>query len=197
MKASEKSESGWIKWKPIRGTLSESDYYQIEKDLGILFPKTFISWHQSYYFLDGDCSIIRLPASNPNRPLDDLKQAINWSCSRHLISSKIYPFADEGNDIGPLVFDGRMPMQDNEFPIRVYDHEYGGDLDGLSEIIFTSFSKLLECVIHYLTELKTRKNFEIIPDFFEIDREGAGRTGVDYWLSWVEIQKTCLDEFGQ
>jgi len=29
-------------------------------------------------------------------------------------------------------------MADNEFPIRIYDHEFGGSSAGLSEIIFSS-----------------------------------------------------------
>ncbi|MBO9683457.1 MAG: SMI1/KNR4 family protein [Flavisolibacter sp.] len=196
MKASEKDADGWIEWKPLKGTLQESDYRQLEKQFGILYPKSFIDWHKSYFFLDGDCSIIRLPSSSPTQPLKDLKQSLDWFIPKQLIPQKLYPFADEGNDTGPLVFDGRQPKRDNEFPIRVYDHEYSGDLDGLSEIIFSSFSKLLECLTHYLTELKTRQNFEIIPEFFQIDPNGAGKTGVDYWLSWAGMQRANFEEFG-
>lgn len=58
----------------------------------------------------------------------------------------MYPFAAEGNDAGPLIFDGRIKVVNNEFPIRVYEQEFGGNLDGLSEIIFSNFSKLLECL---------------------------------------------------
>jgi hypothetical protein len=94
------------------------------------------------------------------------------------------------------VFDGRNPRPDNEFPIRVYDHEFGGQLEGLSEIVFSSFAKLLECVTYFLQELKSRKNFEIIPDFFRIDPEGAGKTGIDYWLTCIKMQKANFEEFG-
>ena len=128
--------------------------------------------------------------------MESIKQTLDWFIPQQLIPQKIYPFADEGNDSGPLVFDGRMPMPDNEFPIRVYDQEFGGDLNGLSEIIFSSFPKLLECITHYLTELKTRKSFDIIPDFFQIDPHGAGKTGIDYWLGWEAMQKENFEEFG-
>ena len=196
MKGSEKDEEGWIEWKPIRGTLEESSYHQIEKNLGALFPQSFINWHKSFFFLDGDCSILRLPYSNPSQPLEEIKRHLNWFIPEQLIPQKIYPFGDEGNDIGLLIFDGRKSAADNEFPIRFYDNEYGGDLNGLSEIIFSSFTKLLECVAHYLTELQTRRNFEIIPDFFKIDANGAGSTGIDYWLSWSSMQKANFEEFG-
>jgi hypothetical protein len=36
-----------------------------------------------------------------------------------------------------------------------------------------------------MTALKTKKRYEIIPGFFEIDPEGAGKTGLDYWLAWT------------
>jgi hypothetical protein len=196
MQASEKDKEGWIEWKPMKGTLQERDYHQLEQRFGILFPKSFIDWHRSYHLLEVDCSIIRLPASSPARPLEDLKQILDWFIPEQLIPHKLYPFAAEGNDAGPIVFDGRLPIPDNEFPIRVYDHEYGGDLEGLSDIIFSSFSKLLECLTHHLTELKTKKNFEIIPEFFKIDPHGAGKTGVDYWLSWARMQKANFEEFG-
>ncbi|MNL48038.1 hypothetical protein D3C87_1708650 [compost metagenome] len=120
---------------------------------------------------------------------------MNWFIAEQLIPLKLYPFGNEGNDAGPLVFDGRIDTINNEFPIRVYDHEFGGDLEGLSEIIFSSFEKLLACLTHYMTELKTRKSFEIIPDFFKIDPTGAGLTGIDYWLSWANMQKANFVEF--
>ena len=194
MKVSEKDQEGWIEWKPIKGTLHDSDYHELEKQFGVVFPKSFIDWHKAYYFLEADCSIIRLPASSPTRPLESLKQSLDWFIPEQLIPLKLYPFADEGNDTGPLVFDGRESVQDYEFPVRVYDHEYGGDLEGLSEIVFSSFPKLLKCLTHYLTELKTRQNFEIIPDFFQIDPQGAGKTGIDYWLSWVGMQKANFEK---
>lgn len=78
----------------------------------------------------------------------------------------------------------------------MYDQGFGGDLKGLSEVVFSSFSKLLECLTHYMAELKTKKNFEIIPDFFEIDPAGAGRKGLDYWLLWISGLRSEYEEFG-
>lgn len=192
----EKDEEGWFGWKIIKGTFLEEDYQKVEKEFNIKLPKSFVEWHMEYFFLDADTSILRLPTSNPNLPLKEIKEDLNWFIADQLIPQKLYPFGDEGNDVGPLVFDGRVDTNDNEFPIRVYDHEFGGDLQGLSGIIFSSFEKLLACLTHYMTELKTRKNFEIIPDFFKIDPAGAGLTGIDYWLSWTNMQKANFEEFG-
>lgn len=195
MMLSPKNHEGWFEWKPIKGILVDEDYEKVEKEFNIKFPKSFVQWHKEYFFLDADTSILRLPTSNPNLPLKDIKQNLSWFIAEQLIPQKLYPFGDEGNDSGPLVFDGRLDLEDNEFPIRFYDHEFGGDLKGLSEIIFSTFEKLLECVTHFMTELKTRKNFEIIPDFFKIDPTGAGLTGIDYWLSWVNMLKANFEEF--
>lgn len=189
----EEDDEGWFEWKLIEGTLVEEDYQKVEREFRVEFPKSFINWHSRYYFLDADISILRLPTSNPNLPLEEIKKGF---IAEQLIPQKLYPFGHDGNDTGSLVFDGRVDTKDNEFPIRVYDHEFDGDLEGLSEIIFSSFEKLLECLTHYMTELKTRKNFEIIPDFFRIDPTGAGLTGVSYWESWINILRAKFEKFG-
>lgn len=182
-------ESGWFEWGLMKGNLTVADYQVIEKDLDVKYPPSFVEWHKAYFFLDGDCSIIRLPESNPNEPLYELRSNLDWYVPEQLIPLKIYPFADEGNDAGPLVFDAREPVEKNEFPVRVYDHEYGGESEGLSEVIFSSFAKLLECITHFLELRKTKNDYEIIPYFFTIDPMGAGSTGRDYWNGWIEMLK--------
>lgn len=183
MMVSEVDESGWYAWKPLPGDLSLSDYTIVEDRFGVKFPKSFVKWHKTYYFLDGDCSLLRLPYSNPKQPLLDVIERLDYDLGKDLAKLKLYAFAEDGSDAGPLVFDGRVEMPDNEFPIRMYDHEYVGDLDGLSEIIFSSFDKLLECVTHFLQETKKRKVHEVIPEFLAIDPTGAGVYGLDRWLT--------------
>ncbi|MGI4874122.1 MAG: hypothetical protein ACRYFX_23425 [Janthinobacterium lividum] len=187
MVQAKEDEEGWFTWKLISGTLPESAYRIIEAESNVQLPQSFIDWHRAYFFLDADCSLLRLPVSNPNLPLADIRQNLEWS--EGLIANKLYSFAYEGNDTGPLVFDGRVPATANEFPIRVFDHEYGDDLSRLSPIIFSSFEKLLECLTHFMRELKTRKSFEIIPDFLVLDPAGAGSTGAAYWLQWPAMLK--------
>ncbi|WP_316734870.1 SMI1/KNR4 family protein [Pedobacter aquatilis] len=187
---------GWYEWKLIPGTLTTDDYIKVEAKFNVIFPENFIEWHKRYFFADCDCSIIRLPHSLPTKPLAELIDNLSWNISSQLISLGIIPFADEGNDTGPLVFDTRNIKDKKDFPIRVYDHEYGGDLDGLSKIIFSSFDKMLECLTHFLIETKTKKRFEVIPDFYAIDPKGAGSTGKSYWASWVAMDKANFEEFG-
>ncbi|HEX9503332.1 MAG TPA: hypothetical protein VF974_03350 [Patescibacteria group bacterium] len=196
MMASQVDKEGWFQWNLLKGTIPTEDYKKIESQYDIKLPDSFIEWHQSYFFLSGDCSLVRLPYSNPSQPLQAIKAELDWHIPQKLIPQKIYPFGSEGNDSGPLVFDGRKAVPNNEFPIRVYDQDFRGDLEGLSEVIFSSFSKLLECLTHYMTELKTKKDFEIIPAFFEIDPEGAGKKGIDYWLLWISGLRSENEEFG-
>ncbi|OEJ99843.1 SMI1/KNR4 family protein [Roseivirga misakiensis] len=189
-------EDGWYEWKILPGRLTIEDYQKIENHFNVVLPENFIEWHRRYFFEDGDCSIIRLPSSLPTRPLEYLRNILDWHIPQKLIPQGLVPFADEGNDTGPLVFDLRGQLEKKDFPIRVYDHEYQGDLDGLSEIIFSSFNKLLECLTHYLIEKKTQKNFKILPDFFSIDPDGAGSTGRIYWENWMVMQRENFEEFG-
>jgi hypothetical protein len=196
MMASPVDQDGWYEWKLIPGTLTADDYKKVEATFGAIFPDNFIEWHKRYFFEDGDCSIIRLPQSLPTRPLEEIINNLNWDIPQQLIPLGLIPFAEDGNDEGPLVFDTRNKDDKVDFPIRVYDHEYGGDLDGLSEIIFSSFNKMLECVTHFLIETKTRKRFDVIPEFCSIDPNGAGSTGKSYWTSWAEMEKANFEEFG-
>ncbi len=189
-------KDGWYEWKPISGTLTADDYKKIETKYNATFPDNFIEWHKRYFFSNCDCSIIRLPHSLPTRPLEQIISNLDWYVPEQLIPLGLIPFADEGNDAGPLVFDTRNANDKNDFPIRVYEHEYGGDLDGLSEIIFSSFYKMLECLTHFLTETMTRKSFEVIPDFYTIDPNGAGSTGKSYWDIWTQMEKANFEAYG-
>lgn len=178
-------EEGYYQWRLLDGTLQQEDYAELGHKFGVKFPGSFIEWHRTYYFIEGDCSILRLPFSSPAKPMGELIEYLDWPLAEVLIKQNLYPFAFEGNDTGPLVFDGRRPIANNEFPIRVYDYDYGGDPEGLSEVIFSSFPKLIECLTHYMNEIKEREREEITPEFFQIDPKGAGGPGVNYWLGWT------------
>lgn len=196
MIASEVNKNGWYEWKLIPGSLSNDDYKKVAAEFGTSLPVSFIEWHKRYFFADCDCSIVRLPHSLPSQPLTEITANLDWYLPEQLIPLGLIPFGNEGNDTGPLVFDTRSSVETNDYPIRVYDHEYDGDLDGLSEIIFSSFNKMLACLTHFLNETNTRKNFEVIADFYTIDPNGAGSTGQSYWESWIAMGRANFEEFG-
>ncbi|MFD0764689.1 SMI1/KNR4 family protein [Mucilaginibacter lutimaris] len=184
---------GYYKWKPIKGTLTYADYQKVEQKFDVKFPKSFIEWHKRYFFLNAGGYVVSLPNSYPTQPLQAIIDNLDNDLSEELIARKLYPFATDDNDIGFFVFDGREEREENEFPIRLYDHEYGGDdLDGLSEILFSSFTKLLECLTYTIENSKAPLH-ENIAEFIRIDPQGAGRDGIDFWLHRIAFEKENLD----
>ncbi|GGH21947.1 SMI1/KNR4 family protein [Mucilaginibacter phyllosphaerae] len=196
MMVSSVDNEGYYRWKPIDGTLNHDDYRKIEKKFKIKFPESFIKWHKSYFFLSGSSPVVYLPNSSPTQPLQDIIDNLDNDLSEELIAQKLYPFATDDNDIGFFVFDAREDKADNEYPIRLYDHEYGGDLEGLSEILFSSFSKLLECLT-YAMENHNEQIHEILPEFIRIDPEGAGKDGIDFWLDRIVFEKKNFENGNQ
>jgi len=181
-------DEGWVEWKLTEGKLRLEDYRRVEREFNVKLPESFISWHKAYFFLDCDCSIIRLPVSLSTEPLKEIRENLEWNPK--LLGQGLIPFGSEGNDIGPLVFETRQGSSFNEYPIKFYD-PYAEEPDGLSEVIFSSFPKLLQCTTHFLKMRENKKDFEIIPDFFLIDSEGAGTEGGKaYWNLWVEMLRT-------
>lgn len=189
MMASDIDEEGWYTWKPIKGTLSDIDYQEVEQRFGVVFPKSFIEWHKRFFFLQGFCRIIDFPISSPKQPLQAIIDNLDNDLSRELASAGLYIFAQDDDNYGPFVFDGREDKTDDEFPIRIYDYHYIGNLDGLSEIILSSFSKLLECITYLLNNIDTLPLSEIIAEFLRIDPQGAGKSGLDFWLERIAIEK--------
>lgn len=196
MMDSEVDQDGYYRWKLIPGTLQKTDYHKLEAKYNIKFPRFFIEWHRKYFFLDGDCSFLCLPASSPNEPLKEIIDLLENDYARELSKQGLYAFSTDGNDEGLLVFDSRHVGTSDDFPIRAYDFAANGNLEGLSDIIFSSFQKLIECTTYFLEQTKVKKDFEVFPDFFSIDPDGAGKYGVDYWLGWVSMQKQNFIDFG-
>lgn len=183
---------GYYNWKPIKGTLKAIAYEKLQREFKVTLPKSFISWHQRYYFFGQDCKIIKLPCSLPNRPLQEISFLLSHEISTQLTNLELCPFAYDNYPNRLLVFDTRTAVADQEYPIRIYEGN-GSDLYGLSEVIFSSFSKLLECLTYLLEEVNERKVHEIIPNFFCIDPKGAGSTGIGYWTEIIELEKAIDD----
>lgn len=186
-------KDGYYKWKPIKGTLTYADYHKVEQKFGVEFSKSFMEWHKEYFFLNCHSPVVYLPYSSPTQPLQEIIDNLDYSMAEELIAQKLYPFATDDNDIGCFVFDAREEREDNEYPIRLYDHEYGGDdLDGLSEILFSSFTKLLECLT-YTMENSKAPLYENLAEFIRIDPNGAGKDGIDFWLHRIAFEKENFD----
>jgi len=187
MMASPVDNDGWFEWKLLAGSLPSTEYGALYRKYSIALPELFTRWHQKYFFLDGDCSIVRLPFSSPIAHLDEISNILNNDLAKELIAQKLYPFAMQGNDNGFLIFDARKHSETQNYPIRNFDN-YSIDLeDGLGEIVFSSFEKMLECLTYFLKATYSQNPAEVIPQFFHLDPDGAGKYGIDYWLSWVTL----------
>ncbi len=175
--------SRWKYWKSETG---EKDYQKLEEGLQIVLPDSYKQWHARYNFSKIDLPMLRIAESDPN--LASLAQEYNADLPPILAENQMYVFGDEGNDVGPLVFDGRMAVPGNEFPIRVYDHEYvDGYPEGMGKVIFSNFTKMVECLICFLEESPKNGLGNAIRSFYDIDPEGAGNEGRDYWETWIAM----------
>ncbi len=115
MRASLVDSDGNVEWRLMKSTLGEKDYQELECEFGVTFPKSFKTWHSTYFFPVGDCSLVRLPHSLPADPLKELRSRLDWYIPEQIIPQHLYPFASEGNDTGVLVFDARKTCMEDEF----------------------------------------------------------------------------------
>jgi len=136
-------------------------------------------------WVDVDVGIAGLPACPLNNPLKDLKYQVVESgyYSKRCKELGLIPFGDEKlMDAGPLCFDTREPVRDDEWPVVYWDHEYDQTSEEIGPRIFSSFSKLIKCCTHFLQENKSAR--DLVRDLYRIDPEGAGGPGRAYWEGW-------------
>ncbi|GAB5493721.1 MAG: hypothetical protein Phog2KO_39360 [Phototrophicaceae bacterium] len=188
----EEENYGRVRWKLTKHRDDiNPDFEVLEEKIGVVLPYSFKLWHSRYFTLNGFSHLIYLPISPSNDPLYGLRQQIfnSWH-PQEIRDSGLIMFGSERNGIGPICFDVRKPVQDNDYPIVIWDHEYPSDR--VSSPIFSSFSKLLECCVYYLSGnsidwwVRDRR----ISKFAEIDPLGAGQEDQSYWSGWYDY----LDE---
>lgn len=164
----------------------EKDFSKLEQQFQTKFPDSFKQFYSRYNFSEIETPLLTLTGSDPD--LSSLAAEYNWDLPKLLTGNRLYVFGDGGNDIGPLVFDGREPKSGNEFPIREYDHEYiDGEPEALTEIMFSSFTKMIECLLHFLEEGSKTGYNAAIRQFYHIDPAGAGDDGRGYWTPWFAM----------
>lgn len=170
----------WIEWRLLeRSKHIDTDFDAFEEEIGIQLPSSFKRWHSRYYTLDGDVSLVRLPSIPLNVPFGPLRSAMSGAMyfPENFRKMGYLQFGDDGNDVGPICFHTGAPCENHDYPIYVWDHE--GDDEDVSflSLMFTSFRKLLECVVHH--HGGTLPDYEELPEgyagFKIIDPEGAGR----------------------
>lgn len=196
MITSRKEENyGRVRWKlkKHRDDINP-EFNTLEKEVGFGFPKSFKLWYSRYFTLNGSTHICHLPIAPSNDPMYGLRQEIfNSWLPEEIRKSGLVMFGTERNSIGPLCFDVRASVEEDDYPIVIWDHEYPENR--ISPPIFSSFTKLLECYVYYLsgdsTELTNQDKRTM--QFAEIDPLGAGQAEEWYWRHWYDY----LDEDSQ
>ncbi|EMI16391.1 cell wall assembly and cell proliferation coordinating protein [Rhodopirellula maiorica SM1] len=120
-------DEGWVAWRMLPSTLSESDVSQMETEFAIQLPPLFRAYllagfqlfdqiHSSRY----DQLIFNTDVPS-NNPLGPIRQLINvW---KPLLSANFIPFAQWGDGWGPMCFDAANRTADGDCPIVWMDHE--------------------------------------------------------------------------
>ena len=146
MKDGTKNEDGWITWKPIKSTVTNSEIIQLEVMTNCNFPISFIEFLKYKHFYGlylAAFPMIRFYNHPIKNWLKKYVQMYSYDWVREdLISNKIIPFADYG-DYGFLCFDAREKYPNNEYPILMVDHELVGDIDSY-EMFNSSFMEMVK-----------------------------------------------------
>jgi hypothetical protein len=193
---------GWVEWKLIPCDVDFSGAFTaMERRLGYPLPPSFKAWHGTFFTLDMDVSIVRLPCNPSNAPLQPLEKRTVTpdpfdEASRSL---GLIPFGDEAMmDAGPLCFDPRSGSDPERWPVTYWDHEWAGTDQQIGPPIFSCFEKLIECCTHYMEAaagakasgddlLKVRG--ALLTSMIALDPDGAGGPGRTYWDLWLEDEE--------
>jgi len=133
-------EEGWTTWYPITSTATDDEIENIERTIGHALPpsyKVFLK-HKHFYELHiaeaefDDQEIRGWKASLVN-------MAFNEWAPELLIKKGYIPFAN-WSDWGMLCFDTNHPVEDNEYPVILWDHDDWANYQPFSE----GFQQLLE-----------------------------------------------------
>lgn len=121
------NDDGWVEWKVLPSTLTESDVSAVEDEFGIRLPPVFRAYLRArFQMFDQVCSgrydqqifMTDTPASRPLEPLRELLNA--W---KPLIPAGYISFAQWGDGWGPMCFDSLNRNADGDCPVVWMDHE--------------------------------------------------------------------------
>ena len=148
MIVSEEPEYRRVEWKlKYHRPDINPQFEELEKHIGHNLPYSFKLWQSRYFTLNGFAHLLYLPISPSNYPLYGLKsEIVSWSKD----TPGLIPFGGERNGDGPICFDVREAVENDDYPIVYWDHDTRDEWR-ISPPIFSSFSKLLECCVYFLS----------------------------------------------
>jgi hypothetical protein len=127
MRVGEVNHEGWVAWRVLPSALTEVDVRAVEEEYGVEFPPLFRAYLLARHHLFDQVHSRRynqlifmtdVPSRRPLQPLRDELRA--W---RPLIDAGFVPFAEWGDQWGPMCFDVEHRAMDGDCPIVWMDHE--------------------------------------------------------------------------
>jgi hypothetical protein len=128
MQVGEIDEEGWVEWRMLPSTLTETDVAAIEDEYNITFSSLFRAYLLARFHLFDSVGSqkykqqILLTATPENCPLSSLCNLL--SAWKSLLRAKYIPFAEWGDGWGPMCFDTLSPTSKDDYAIVWFDHEH-------------------------------------------------------------------------
>ena len=142
------NQGDWYSWIAIDSPVKKEDLNKIEREIKVQFPKLFSDYFLYKQILDGDYGLIRLPDMTPDDPMEGLRSEISLYSEYELFQrNSLLPFAQDGNDGGPLCFKFSEPNSKGDYPIYFVDHGCMTDPNYLGEKRWDSFEDLLDFIV--------------------------------------------------
>jgi len=139
-------------WVPTKSTVSDSDITELECLVNCEFPdsfKVFLKYKHFYeLFLPGvtEVQFYSHPIYKWKKKYQN-NYSYDW-IQEDLIQNKFIPFADH-EDWGMLCFDAQKPVEHNEFPILMVDHEVSNEIDKYQKFNLNFMDMVKSRLIYY------------------------------------------------
>lgn len=133
---------GWKKWFPINSTVTDAELEDLEIQLNFHLPKSYKTFLKYKHFYELYLSVARFSGHEIRhwRP-HLLDMFFSTYPKKNLIDKGYIPFAN-WSDWGVLCFDTNKSIEENEYPIILWDHEYGDKYEPFSKNFLSLLLKL-------------------------------------------------------
>ncbi len=138
----------WSRWIAIDSPVTKSDLNALQTEFGVVLPRLYLDYFQYKQIFDGDHGLVRFPDMRPPDPLSDLRHTLSVYQDFFINTKRCryIPFAEDGNDGGPLCFNLDEPTADGDFAVYFVDHELFRDPSYLGERWYDGFADLILAV---------------------------------------------------
>lgn len=117
-------DDGWFLWIAVPSLVTEEDLDNLERQFRVRLPPLFREYFLYKQILDGDFGIVRVPDMTPPDPLANLRSQMSEFLNCEVLQNHaLLPFAQDGNDGGPICFKIDEPTSNDDYPIYFTDHE--------------------------------------------------------------------------